>query len=120
MPKKSVPIKLGGKTYNFRFDFNALCEFSHTIDIPISEIGDKSASQMGPWEIRALIWAGLIWENPDLTVSDVGDMIEFSELGYIAEKAVEAFEAAFPEKEGEKAEKNEPSPKESSGTGKNT
>lgn len=118
MTKKSVPIKLGGQTFNFRFDFNALCEFCHAIDIPISEIGDKSASQMGPYEIRALIWAGLVWENPGLTVSDVGDMIDFSNLSYITEKAIEAFEGAFPEGKIGETEKNESSPKEKSGTGK--
>jgi hypothetical protein len=65
-----VKIELDGKERELRFDLNALCLFEETAKLPLAEaLSIRSMSV-----IRALIWAGLIHEDPLLTVDDVGRM----------------------------------------------
>ncbi len=48
--------------------------------------------------IRALIWAGLVWEDPGLTITQVGAMLPLFGGGieYLSQKISQAWEAASP------------------------
>jgi len=97
MPKKSVPITLGGKTRHLRYDFNALVALEKELGLPISDIGNLAAGSVSLSDLRAFIWASLLHENKDLTPEEVGEWLDFSVVGEIADKVSEAFTGAFPD-----------------------
>ncbi len=47
--------------------------------------------------IRALLWAGLVHEDENLTVKDVGSLVTFGKLDEIVEKITKAIDASIPE-----------------------
>jgi hypothetical protein len=97
MPKQSIPIELGGKTRHLRYTFNSLCRLEEETGIPIGDIGNFKSGSLRLTTLRALIWAGLVHDDKDLTPEAVGEIFEDMDLGTIADKIGEAFEAAFPE-----------------------
>lgn len=102
MPKQSIPIELGGKTRNLRYDFNALVALEDKLGVPISKIGEVLTGSVSVKNLRTLIWAGLIHEDRGLTQKKVGEWIDFSMLSDVIVKFTEAFEAAFPDAGDEK------------------
>lgn len=108
MPKQSIPIELGGKTRHLRFTFNSLVAIEEALGRPISEIGNIMSGSVSVKDIRALIWAGLIHEDKELTQEQVGEWLDMSAMVTISGKLAEAFEAAFPD---EKDAKNPEGPK---------
>ena len=111
MPKKSVPIELGGKTRHLRYDFNALVALEETLNIPISEIGKLMSGSVKIKDLRSIFWAGLIHEDNGITANEVGEWLDFSILGTIAEKVALAFEAAIPDIPGDSKNKTSPQKK---------
>jgi hypothetical protein len=60
---------------------------------------------------RALAWAGLVHEDPTLTLEFVGDLIGESEVYETFEKVITAWTAALPEpKESEEGDSEESDP----------
>ena len=102
MPKPSIPITLGGKTRHLRYTFNALCKLEQELGIPMSEIIEMAAGSVSLTKFRAMIWAGLLDEDTNLTVEDVGGWMEESSLDEIAIKFGEAFEMVSPDEENQK------------------
>ncbi len=47
--------------------------------------------------IRALLWAGLVHEDEELTVKDAGALVTFDKVDEIADKITEAIDASIPE-----------------------
>ena len=95
--KESIPIELGGKTRHLRFDFNAMVALEEELKISIMEIGTILSGAVKLKDIRAILWAGLIHEDPALTPRDVGALIGgVNDLAMLGEKIRDAFEAAFP------------------------
>ena len=86
-----VKIELDGKERTLKFDLNALCLFEETAKQGITE----ALRQRSMSAIRALIWAGLIHEDPMLTIDDVGKM-EFRSLQDIVVKVVSALSTDQP------------------------
>lgn len=111
---KAVPINLGAATVNLLFNWNALAMLEEQTGLGITEIlgyevtksgapikkdtpeGDrvripgmisKSPARM----IRALIWAGIQHEMPGLSLNDVGEMMNFENIGDISESIAAAF-----------------------------
>lgn len=67
-----VALVLNGKTHHLAFDFNAivLAEKATGINLLRSIVNEISATNL-----RALLWAALLKENPKLTVEEVGTWI---------------------------------------------
>lgn len=103
-----VTIELD-KPRRLRFDLNALCELEDAFKKPIQEILEDGV--IGIKQIRTFIWAGLLHEDPELAIQDVGRMIDLDNILYVQEKVTEALNSAFGEQE-----KNKKGPE--SGTGK--
>lgn len=97
MPVKSVPVELGGKTRNLKFGYNALCALEGALGIPISDIGKKLVGSVDLRTVRGLVWAGLIHESPEMTLDEVGNMLndDLARLGEVSTKVGDAFAAAF-------------------------
>lgn len=80
-----VTIELDGKERSLKFDLNALCLFEEQAKTSLrSALADLSMTS-----VRTLVWAGLLHEDPLLTVQDVGKM-EFVSLRDVSEKVVKA------------------------------
>ncbi|MBD1372497.1 hypothetical protein IC620_09020 [Hazenella sp. IB182357] len=94
-----VDIQLD-KQRRLKFTMNALSELEDVMGKPVTELGN-----VGMKELRALLWAGLIHQNPDLTLQEAGDLMDLENIEYIGEKVAEAMNLAFPKEEGKKGKK---------------
>lgn len=86
MPVKSVPIKLD-KQRRLCFDFNAFAELQREcgisfldlqkfVDIAVAKKGEKAGIMLPFYELRGFIWAGLLDETPDITLKEVGRILD--------------------------------------------
>ena len=57
-----------------KYGFNAMCEFEAKMGQAIGEA--LSEKNIGFQTTRALLWAGLIWESPAITLEEAGEMID--------------------------------------------
>jgi len=97
-----VPIELGGKTRNIRLDFNALAlaeELTGKSFVDIEAWGDMRAT-----DIRAVIYACLVHEDPELTLEQVGGLLHMGNVERIALELVDAFVLSMPEDDGAEAD----------------
>lgn len=69
-------IQLGEAKLQFGYTVNALCEVERVLGMPI-ELAIKSGAVT---TVRALFWGGLISCQPNLSLADVGAMMQ-SEIG---------------------------------------
>lgn len=67
-----VPITIEGKTRHLRYDLNALATIEERLNL--GGIGEVQGllQQINVRSLRALIWAGLLYESPDLEEKEVG------------------------------------------------
>src|SRR4051794_576100 len=77
-----------------RFDYNALCDVEPLLREELSEILRQGHMSMG--DLRALMFAGLKWDDARLTVQKVGNLIEnaaIKEKEFFSTAAERVFEA---------------------------
>jgi len=85
------------KVRHLKFDFNALA-------LAEKETG-KNLLQGGAWgnmsaaDIRAFLWAGLLWEDSALTLEMVGSWLHPGNAGEVGQELEAAFTKAFPKAE---------------------
>lgn len=118
MPKPFVTINLD-RPRRLRYTMNALVNMEEALGKPIGQIiSEFNAGVFGFKDIRAIIWAGLLHENPDLTQEQVGNIIDEAEaLDYIIRQAGEALRSAFgSRKTGRKNETGPTATKNGTGT----
>ena len=81
--RKHSIFEAGGKVYNLRLSFNAMCLFTDNIG-PISDIQTKPLPAY-----RGLIWAGInAYGSQTITVAEAGDLCET----FIEEKGLVKFQ----------------------------
>ena len=88
-----------------KYGHNALCEFENAMGKPIGA-SLTSEEQIGFSTIRALLWAGLLGEDPTLSLEQAGSLIDYvpeneaSEIHdrarYVADRCLLAFTAQHP------------------------
>ncbi|SFS75858.1 hypothetical protein [Marininema halotolerans] len=88
-----VDIQLDKKR-RLKFNMNALTELEDALGMPITGL---SSQKVGMKELRAMLWAGLLHEDADLTLKEAGDLMEMEKLHEISEKVTEAMTIAFPQ-----------------------
>ncbi|MFT8313245.1 MAG: hypothetical protein ABF633_03205 [Clostridium sp.] len=94
MASKIVVVNLD-KERHLRFNLNALVLLEKETGRSMSELvpDEKSGKNGFDMEmLRALLYAGLKWEDKDLTIDAVGDMIDFDNMNEVSEKLGEAME----------------------------
>jgi hypothetical protein len=97
MNGKSVSIELGGKTRTLVYDFNALVELEEKIGVGIQDFMKMVTTGARLKDLRGILWAGLIHDEPGLTPEGVGAMItSLSDFTAIGQSVKAAMEAAFP------------------------
>lgn len=80
------------KPRKLRFTTNAIAELEDVLGQPITKLDEES---LGVKTLRALLWAGLLHENRDLTIEEAGDLMDHANLEDIATKVMEALQLAF-------------------------
>lgn len=100
-PRLTPPVSIMlDKERTLRMDFAAMCAFEDETGLSpwSSEVWSAGAS---PRVISALIWAGLIHEDPDLMLSDVRRMpgMELSNYGYLMDRLGDLWGETMPEAE---------------------
>ena len=69
------------KERTLKFDFNSFVAME-SVGVNLQDLGkEDSGRQMTA--IRALLWAGLLHEDKDLTIDEVGAMITFDNMEYV-------------------------------------
>lgn len=93
---KNIELELD-KVRTLRFDLNAFAELEDnfgTIDEALGAMEKGSIKAL-----RAVLWAGLIHEDEELTVKQVGALLTLADLAQLTEKINSAVLNAVPEVE---------------------
>lgn len=94
---KEVEIELDKKR-TLRFDLNAYSE----LDLEYEDKNrtyhqiEKDVLRARPYAIKAFLWAGLLHEEPELTLQDVGRMVSDKDIGYVLDKIYTAILDDYP------------------------
>ena len=79
------------------YDLNAQCNFQKETGKSIFEV----VLPASPLEVRALLWAGLLRDDPSLTIEQVGAMVPAATV-QLSQSMFEALNASMPDaKEGD-------------------
>jgi hypothetical protein len=89
-------IEIGGKRRTLRYDLNALAEIEEKTGRPISQVSELNVDMR---TVRAIVWAGFIHAEPDLTLQEVGSWIGPGGMSFI--DALKYFHEAFGEAFGD-------------------
>ena len=109
------PFELNGEPCLFRFGGNALAELEGAMGMTQREIFELATKQdLSVRLTRAMVWAALLHESPDLTLRDAGDIIDPylqdpEQFTALRLAIAEAFVGAFPEVKKDES-KNEAAP----------
>lgn len=92
--KQAVSIELGGKERRMKYDLNAFAELEDMYGSPQKAM---DALEEGSFKsLRALVWVGLLHDEPELTEREVGSWLDLNNMKMIAEKIGEAINKAMP------------------------
>lgn len=98
----AVKVELD-KERTLRFDFNAMARFEEVTGMNSFLMDWKKINAI---QMRALMWACLVHEDPALTLDQVGSMLHSGNSKVIGSKLMEAIVAGSPkDKGGEGGEK---------------
>lgn len=104
MENKACPIVTVNldKERHLQFDFNALETFEDQIGISMFDLEGNFSVKV----VKAALWAGLLREDEELTLKQVGAMIYGSNMLYVQQQINKALELSITGNEG-KVSKNE-------------
>ena len=71
---RATNIEIGGKNKRLRYDFNAVADIEVKSGKGLESL--FSEQNIGLNSIRLLLWGGLKWEDPGLTIQRTGQMIQ--------------------------------------------
>jgi hypothetical protein len=101
-----VTLELGGKTYHLLFTFAALSIAEKKLQQQGIRIGLLVARNVAFWDASNLpyiLFAALVTHHPKMTFDEVSALVDFESCELIADKLMEAYQAAMP-KRPEKSE----------------
>ncbi len=76
------------KPRKLRYTWRSIRRLNNEHGVNLLDLGEDAF--INPDTISKMLWAGLVWDDPDLTVEMVDDLLELSKLGYISNKMGEA------------------------------
>jgi hypothetical protein len=93
----SIAIMLD-KERHFRFTLGAIIRFQKATgkDLRKKEVAAAMEKDMDIEELTTFMWACLYWEDKNLTIEDVSDLIDINNLEDIKAKFYEAIKVAMP------------------------
>lgn len=105
MKIKSIKFELNEEVYEMDYTMNALCEIEDIYGDINNAMGELMEQKVSA--VRAWLWAGLIEKQPELTIKEVGSMINMGNLNYVCEVIGMAVKQDLPEgEEGSETSKN--------------
>ncbi len=73
--KRNVPVKVGSKTYNLRFNYDALTTIEDTLGKPFLDVF-LSLTKLSFTSVKVVFWAGLRKNHPEVALEDVGAILD--------------------------------------------
>lgn len=80
------------KERTLRLTTNSAVELEKELGFSVTKINENT---IGFTVIRAIIWAALRSDNKDLTIEEVGNLMDHGDFNDVATKAMEAFKLVF-------------------------
>lgn len=87
----AVAVKLD-RVRHFRLDFNALAEAESQTGLNL--LDPDVWGRMNITQVRAVVYAFVKWEDPELTLEQVGSWLHFGNAGSVLDSLVVATKAA--------------------------
>jgi hypothetical protein len=101
-----VPLKLNGKTYHLNFSFNGIATAEALTGLKL--LGCIDLQNLSATQYRALLYSTLLDENPDISIGEVGSLINLKTLPEITIALVHAWTGSRPAIVAEEGEANPP------------
>lgn len=89
MAKKPITVEVAGKERKVKFPVSAFIRLKHEHGIVLKDLQNDDKIQ-DVETIIAIIWAGLVTDDPTLTVEYLADNMELSELSDVAQTVMGA------------------------------
>lgn len=92
---KAIPVVLGEKQYHLKYDLNAFAileDYYPTVEECLNALAKGSIKAL-----RAVLYAGLAHEDPELTPEKVGELLTLADLPALGEQLTQALVSAMPE-----------------------
>jgi hypothetical protein len=113
----TASFRIGGTTYRLVYNNDVFCEIEGLVGCSfLAVLKELSEGQPRLGSIRALLWAGLQNQHPEIEIGQCGDWILAGEQDAI-DAMTRAVTAAMPKAEGGEKPSGNP-PKKAAGTGK--
>lgn len=99
MAGDSITVRLD-KERHLRYDLNALAEIGDRLDLKLrlDHLGEDLLGTPLPLSaLRVILWAGLRHESPDLTIEEVGAMVDHNNVGRVVQDFFALFGSTLPE-----------------------
>jgi hypothetical protein len=97
-----VSFEAGGQTWTMKIGTGAMCAIEAETGKGISEVGQELGSEKTAslTLMRAVFWGSLQQHHEGTTIRDCNDLIDELGVPRVGELIGEAFQLAFPKKEG--------------------
>ena len=70
-------FEAGGRAFRLKYDWNAAAEFEEASGRPLSDaLLDVAREKLSAKSLRAMLWAGLQADHPDVTLKETGRLID--------------------------------------------
>jgi hypothetical protein len=102
-----VSLPAGDNTHVIRFTMNSICRLEDHLGKPVTEIAallqNPAGFRMGM--ARAILWAGLLDKNPEITLETAGDIATDVGIPACMNAIGKAFSLAFPSEQKDVADR---------------
>lgn len=100
MAGRTVVIRLDGKDRGLRYDLNAIALIGDRLELS-GRLNDLAADLLGKplplSALRTILWAGLVWDQPDLTEEEVGSWVDLDNFAEVWERFFTLFSGKLSE-----------------------
>ena len=100
MAGRTVTIHLGGKDRGLRYDLNSIALIGDRLELS-GRLNDLAADLLGKplplSALRTILWAGLVWDQPDLTEEEVGSWVDLDNFAEVWERFFTLFSGKLSE-----------------------
>lgn len=86
-------VMLGGVARELRYPWKAIKRLHAEAGINLLKM--EEGDFIDPSKVSAIIWAGLLWETPTLTVAEVDEWLSLGKLKDLASAAADAMKDAL-------------------------
>ncbi len=111
-----VELQVGEKIIILHFTTNSIADAEDKFERPFLEMVNELQMEGKQFirTLRAILWCGLIEEQPEITLRETGDLMDIYGHAELGLKLTDAINKAFPDdtkKKLKKGKRNQPRPK---------